>query len=194
MPERRLGDPAAGARGIVGRDVALHTDAMNPAGDEARELRAHEVVSDTPLPADATLAFIGTIHTPWATRDDCPHQGSHDGPDCRIVVDPPWDRALHGIEDFETIEVLYWLHRSRRDLLRQNPKRGDSTRGTFALRSPQRPNPIGTAPVRLVRREGRVLVVRGLDCVDGTPLIDLKPDRCLYTPLATGARPVAGTE
>jgi tRNA-Thr(GGU) m(6)t(6)A37 methyltransferase TsaA len=156
--------------------------------DRAGELRAHEVASDAPLPADATLAFIGSIHTPWASRDDCPHQGTHDGPECRIVLDPPWDRALDGIEAFETVEVLYWLHRSRRDLLVQNLKRDDSSRGTFALRSPQRPNPIGTSLVRLVRREGRELVVRGLDCVDGTPLIDLKPDRCLYTPLATGAR------
>ena len=97
---------------------------------------------------------------------------------------PPWDQALDGIEAFERVEVLYWLDRSRRDLLRQNPGHGGAARGTFALRSPVRPNPIGTSLVRLIRREGSVLVVRGLDCLDGTPLIDLKPDRCAYTPLA----------
>ncbi len=57
-------------------------------------------------------------------------------------------------------------------------------RGTFSLRSPVRPNPIGTQRVRLVRVEEPDMFVRGLDCVDGTPLLDLKPDRCSYTPLA----------
>jgi tRNA (Thr-GGU) A37 N-methylase len=68
--------------------------------------------------------------------------------------------------------------------VRQSPADDGSTRGTFALRSPVRPNPIGTALVTLVMREGSTLSVRGLDCLDMTPLIDLKPDRCLFTPLA----------
>ena len=57
-------------------------------------------------------------------------------------------------------------------------------RGTFSLRSPVRPNPIGTALAMLVKREGATLLVRGLDCLDKTPLVDLKPDRCQFTPLA----------
>lgn len=56
--------------------------------------------------------------------------------------------------------------------------------GTFALRSPVRPNPIGTLIVKLIGIEGATLLVRGLDCLDGTPLLDIKPDRCLLTPLA----------
>jgi tRNA (adenine37-N6)-methyltransferase len=80
--------------------------------------------------------------------------------------------------------VLYWLHLSRRDLLLQSPRNDGSTRGTFALRSPARPNPIGTSIVTLVRVEGSALLVRGLDCLDGTPLLDIKPDRCVFTPLA----------
>ncbi len=80
--------------------------------------------------------------------------------------------------------MLYWLDKSRRDLLRQSPKSDGTTRGTFALRSPVRPNPIGTSLVSLVGIEGASVLVRGLDCLDGTPLIDLKPDRCLFTPLA----------
>ncbi len=80
--------------------------------------------------------------------------------------------------------MIYWLHRSRRDLLRQSPRDDGATRGTFALRSPLRPNPIGTSLVALVGREGSTLLVRGLDCLDGTPLVDLKPDRCAFTPLA----------
>ncbi len=80
--------------------------------------------------------------------------------------------------------MLYWLDRSRRDLVRQSPRSDGSTVGTFALRSPVRPNPIGTSLVRLVRIEGGTLIVRGLDCLDDTPLIDLKPDRCAFTPMA----------
>ena len=77
---------------------------------------------------------------------------------------------------------------SRRDLVRQSPANDGATRGTFALRSPVRPNPIGTSLATLAGREGPTLLVRGLDCLDGTPLIDLKPDRCLFTPLAPPQR------
>jgi len=154
-----------------------------PDPNDVQSMRPHEVRHDGPLAADATLAFIGRIRTPWATREDCPRQGSPEGPECRIEVFAPWDAALDGIERYERIEALYWLHRSRRDLLRQNPNHGDGSRGTFSLRSPVRPNPIGTALVRLVRREGATLVVRGLDCVDGTPLLDLKPHRCDHSPV-----------
>lgn len=81
--------------------------------------------------------------------------------------------------------MLYWLHLSRRDLVLQSPANDGTVRGTVALRSPVRPNPIGTAIVRLVGRDGDgTLLVRGLDCLDGTPLIDLKPDRSLFTPFA----------
>ena len=96
----------------------------------------------------------------------------------------PWVAALDGIADFDTLEVLYWLHLSRRDLVRQSPRHDGSARGTFSLRTPVRPNPIGTQLVRLVRVEGPDVFVRGLDCLDGTPLIDLKPDRCAFTPPA----------
>ncbi len=80
--------------------------------------------------------------------------------------------------------MLYWLDRSRRDLVRQSPAGDGTTRGTFSLRSPVRPNPIGTSIVRLIGVEDGNLHVRGLDCLDGTPLLDLKPDRTLFTPLA----------
>jgi tRNA-Thr(GGU) m(6)t(6)A37 methyltransferase TsaA len=148
------------------------------------ELRRNEVAIEAPAPVDAGLTFIGIIRTPWTSRMTCPRQGRRDGPICRIEVSEPWIAALDGIEQFEQIEVLYWLHESRRDLVRQSPANDGKTRGTFSLRSPARPNPIGTAIVSLVSREGPVLSVRGLDCLDGTPLVDLKPDRCLFTPIA----------
>jgi tRNA (Thr-GGU) A37 N-methylase len=80
--------------------------------------------------------------------------------------------------------VLYWLHLSRRDLIMQSPASDGTARGTFSLRSPVRPNPIGTSIARLVGIEGSTVLVRGLDCLDATPLLDIKPDRSLFTPLA----------
>ncbi|MFO1013285.1 MAG: tRNA (N6-threonylcarbamoyladenosine(37)-N6)-methyltransferase TrmO [Caulobacteraceae bacterium] len=148
------------------------------------DLREGEVVVDPPAATDAGLAFIGRIETPWEDRLDCPRQGAHDGPLCRIEVFAPWDRALDGIARFEKIEVLYWLHQSRRDLIRQSPASNGVAHGTFSLRSPIRPNPIGTAVVVLEKVEGAVLFVRGLDCLNGTPLLDLKPDRSGFRPLA----------
>jgi tRNA-Thr(GGU) m(6)t(6)A37 methyltransferase TsaA len=146
--------------------------------------RPGEIEAPLPERTDARVVFIGTIRTPFRTRDDCPRQGKAEGPLCRIELDDPWKPALKGIERFGRIEVLYWMHQARRDLILQSPKSNGEAFGTFALRSPVRPNPIATSMVELVAVEDGVLVVRGLDCVDGTPLVDLKPDRCAYTPVA----------
>ena len=137
------------------------------------------------LPAtDAGLIFIGRIRTPWSDRMACPRQGRLDGPVCRLEIDPLWAAGLEGLGQYQRVEVLYWLDRSRRDLVRQSPRSDGTARGVFSLRSPVRPNPIGTSLAALVAVEGATVLVRGLDCLDGTPLIDLKPDRCAFTPLA----------
>ncbi|MFM2421611.1 MAG: hypothetical protein RL291_141 [Pseudomonadota bacterium] len=139
---------------------------------------------------DASVQFIGRIKTPFATRADCPRQGDVDaGPICRLEIEPVWQPALQGLEEYEWVEVIYWLHQARRDMILQSPKANGITRGTFALRSPLRPNPIGTSLCRLVGIENGVVLVRGLDCLDNTPLIDLKPDRCSYSPLAPHKAP-----
>jgi tRNA-Thr(GGU) m(6)t(6)A37 methyltransferase TsaA len=148
------------------------------------ELRAAEVAVTAPPATDAGLVFIGAIHTPWTARLETPRQGRADGPICRIEVFEPWVAALDGVERYVRIEVLYWLHLSRRDLVRQSPRNDGRTRGTFSLRSPARPNPIATSIATLDRIEGATLYVRGLDCLDGTPLLDLKPDRDGFVPLA----------
>src|SRR5690606_34932766 len=109
-------------------------------------------------------------------------------PVCRIEIDEPWRPGLVGLERYERVEVLYWMHLARRDLVQQSPKSDARATGVFALRSPLRPNPIATALVNLVAIEPGALVVRGLDRIDGTPLRDSKPDRCAYTPPAA-ARP-----
>jgi tRNA (adenine37-N6)-methyltransferase len=158
-------------------------------------LRPGETAIEPPPPNDAGLVFIGRIHTPWQDRLTCPRQGRQDGPLCRIEVFEPWVAALDGITQYQRIEVLYWLHLSRRDIVRQSPRNDGVARGAFSLRSPVRPNPIGTQLVALVGVEGANVLVRGLDCLDGTPLIDLKPDRCAFTPVApvkTDADPPGG--
>nr|WP_152452643.1 MULTISPECIES: tRNA (N6-threonylcarbamoyladenosine(37)-N6)-methyltransferase TrmO [unclassified Roseivivax] len=148
------------------------------------DLRQGEMRRDPPKLGEAVLHFIGLCRTPFATRADCPRQGRIDGPLCRLEIDPDWAPALDGIERFAVLDVLYWLDGSRRDLAVQTPAKDGVPRGTFSLRSPVRPNPIGLSRVALERRDGAVLYVRGLDCIDGTPLLDIKPERCSYTPLA----------
>jgi tRNA-Thr(GGU) m(6)t(6)A37 methyltransferase TsaA len=152
------------------------------------EIRAGELAVESPPATNAGLVFIGRIHTPWSDRLECPRQGREDGPTCVIEVFEPWVAGLDGITEYERLEVLYWLHLSRRDLVLQSPKNDGAPRGAFSLRTPVRPNPIGTQLVRLLRVEGASIFVRGLDCLDGTPLIDLKPDRCAFTPLAPRQR------
>jgi tRNA-Thr(GGU) m(6)t(6)A37 methyltransferase TsaA len=131
-------------------------------------------------PPDATNAgvfFIGRIRTPWTERKDCPRGGSPDGPVCTIELDPRWEPALQGLEPGQRLQILYWMHLSRRDLVVQAPSHSSGLIGTFALRSPVRPNPIASSVVVLDAIEGAALRVRGMDCVDGTPLLDIKPDR-----------------
>lgn len=149
------------------------------------DLRLGEATVPLPVDSDAAVYFIGRIRTPWATLKACPKHGDPDnGPVCRVEVDRRWVAALKGIEAQEYLQLLYWLHRSRRDLVWQSPASNGCTTGTFALRSPLRPNPIAASVVRLVGVEGTTLMVRGLDCIDGTPLLDIKPDRCPNLPPA----------
>jgi tRNA (adenine37-N6)-methyltransferase len=140
-------------------------------------LRPGEVTTTLPSHTDAGVYFIGIIRTPWRTRSDCPKRGDPDGPICTIVIDERWRAALTDLAAHRHIQVLYWMHRARRDLVLQTPLRTGQTTGSFALRSPVRPNPIASSIVDLVAIEGTTLQVRGLDCLDGTPLIDLKPVR-----------------
>ncbi|MGE0222819.1 MAG: tRNA (N6-threonylcarbamoyladenosine(37)-N6)-methyltransferase TrmO [Acetobacteraceae bacterium] len=145
----------------------------NPASD----IRPHEVAVTLPPATDAGVYFIGVIRTPWKTRSECPRRGDPAGPVCSIVIDERWGQALSGIEKHPRLQILYWMHQARRDLVIQTPRHSGQILGTFALRSPVRPNPIASSVVVLERVEGTTLHVRGLDCMDGTPLLDVKPDR-----------------
>ena len=139
-------------------------------------IRPGEVKIELPEGFDAGLYFIGRIRTPWPTRDDCPKNGRESDAVCTIEVDPRFAAALAGVESSTHLLALYWMDEARRDLVVQAPRHYGEPRGTFALRSPVRPNPIASSLVELVAVDGPSLQVRGLDCLDGTPLIDLKPE------------------
>ena len=143
------------------------------------DIRPGETAVEPPSRADADIWFIGRIRTPWTTRDACPKQGdAAAGPVCRLEIAPRWQAALEGVETVVRAQVLYWMHAARRDLVRQSPRSHATLRGTFALRSPVRPNPIAVSEVAVLGVEEGTVLVRGLDCLDDTPLIDLKPVRC----------------
>jgi tRNA-Thr(GGU) m(6)t(6)A37 methyltransferase TsaA len=143
--------------------------------DDDFGIRDGETAAALPERFDASLYFIGRIRTPWTRRDDCPKNARESDAVCTLVIDPRWTQALAGVESCSHLVVLYWMHRSRRDLVLQAPRHYAVARGTFALRSPARPNPIAMSVVRLLRVDGNRLSVVGLDCLDGTPLLDIKP-------------------
>lgn len=140
------------------------------------DIRPGEVSVELPAAFDAGLYFIGRIHTPWARREDCPKNPREAaGAVCTIAIDPRFADGLQNLEGCSHVIVLYWMDRARRDLLRQVPRHLGETRGTFALRSPVRPNPIALSVARLLRIDGAKVEVASLDCLDGTACLDIKP-------------------
>jgi tRNA-Thr(GGU) m(6)t(6)A37 methyltransferase TsaA len=137
-------------------------------------IRPGEIAVALPETFDAGIYFIGRIRTPWKTRDDCPKNARGSDAVCTVELDPRYAAALAGVETCTHLVLLYFMDKARRDLVVQAPRHG-SRRGTFALRSPVRPNPIAMSVVRLIGVADTTLSVVGLDCLDGTPLVDIKP-------------------
>lgn len=118
---------------------------------------------------------IGIVRSPYRVRGDAPRQGRLADTVAEIHILDAYAPGLDGVERSSHLIVLYWLDRAERGLLFAKPPGETEERGVFSTRSPARPNPIGLGIVDLVRREGNVLVVRGLDALDGTPVLDIKP-------------------
>ena len=128
---------------------------------------------------DASLRFIGKLRTPWG-KGNCPHnlrEARERGGKFLAVLDPEFRAGLTGLTPGQAVILLYWMDAARRDLIVQTPSHRPQPTGTFALRSPARPNPISLAVTRLVSIDAAagVLEVDGLDAFDGTPLLDIKP-------------------
>ena len=127
---------------------------------------------DVPRTVECTV--IGTIRTPYKRLSDCPRT-VHDNPAlCTLVLDHAFADGLLGLERESHVLVLYWLDQARRDWLRRPARSDREELGVFALRTPNRPNPIAATVAPVVRVEGNCVEVRGLDCLDGTPLLDIK--------------------
>ena len=126
---------------------------------------------------DFTVRPIGCVQSPLVSTADAPRQGDEGAPDAYLLLDAEVQAGLDGIAVGDEIIVLSWLHEADRTVLRVHP-RGDLSRpeaGVFSTRAPSRPNPIGLHRVRVLDIAGVRLHVSGLEAIDGTPVIDLKP-------------------
>jgi len=120
---------------------------------------------------------IGHVESPLTSTADAPRQGDEGAPPAYLILDSEVHAGLDGIAVGDEIIVLTWLHEADRRVLTVHP-RGDLTRaeqGVFSTRSPSRPNPIGLHRVRVLNLEGIRIQVSGLEAIDGTPIVDLKP-------------------
>ena len=142
---------------------------------EQSHLRPGEVTLALPDGFDAGVYFIGRIRTPFKTRADCPKNTAQSDAVGTVELDARYAAGLQDLGLYSHIILLYWMDRARRDLIQQVPGHLTHPRGTFALRSPVRPNPIALAAVELMEIAGTRLTVRNVDCIDGTPLLDIKP-------------------
>jgi tRNA (adenine37-N6)-methyltransferase len=121
------------------------------------------------------LRPIGTINSPYKTKEDAPRQGRYSDKLSKITI---FDEYLEGMQDMERHKyyyVLYWLDKAERDKLKGIPPGKTEERGVFSIRSPARPNPIALCLVELVKVKGNVLTVKWLDALDGSPILDIKP-------------------
>ncbi len=123
-----------------------------------------------------TYRPIGVIHSPFKDKEGMPIQpAGAQGIAGTVALDPKYTEGLNDLEGFSHIILLYHFHRSEGYALTVKPFLDDAMRGVFATRAPNRPNPIGFSIVRLVKVEGRTLSIEGVDIIDGTPLLDIKP-------------------
>jgi tRNA-Thr(GGU) m(6)t(6)A37 methyltransferase TsaA len=122
-----------------------------------------------------TMKPIGEIHSPFTDRSQTPIQPTRSQAVGQVEVYPEFAGGLQDIEGFSHVILLYAFHQSEGYSLRVKPFLDDQLRGLFATRHPCRPNPIGFSIVRLIARHDNVLEIEGVDVLDGTPLLDIKP-------------------
>jgi tRNA-Thr(GGU) m(6)t(6)A37 methyltransferase TsaA len=130
-----------------------------------------------PSSTNFTLRPIGRVESPLTSTADAPRQGDEGAPDAHLIVNPDVQAGLGSIAVGDEIIVLTWLHEADRSVLRVHP-RGDLSRpeaGVFSTRAPSRPNPIGLHRVRVLGLDGVRVHVSGLEAIDGTPVVDIKP-------------------
>ncbi len=122
-----------------------------------------------------TIQPIGTIHSPFSTKDQMPIQSIRSTAHGKVEVFKEFEAGLDGIEGFSHLILIYIFHKSEGYQLRVKPFLDDHEHGLFTTRYPYRPNPIGLSIVELISREGNNLTVKGVDVLENTPLLDIKP-------------------
>ena len=121
------------------------------------------------------LNQIGIIHSPYKKRSDAPRQGRLKDNVFKIEVFKEYEQGLKDVETATHLIVLYWCDKADRSVLQTNTPFDTTPHGVFATRSPQRPNPIAFNIADVIERRGNILVVKGMDALDGSPLLDIKP-------------------
>ena len=122
-----------------------------------------------------TMKSIGVIHSPFTDKKQTPIQPTRSKAVGQVEVYPEFAEGLRDVEGFSHLILLYAFHQSSGYALRVRPFLDDTLRGLFATRHPCRPNPIGLSIVRLLARRENALEIEGVDILDGTPLLDIKP-------------------
>ena len=118
---------------------------------------------------------VGVAHTPYKKQGDAPRQGYLSDAVCILELFPGYEPGLKDVEKTSHLIVLYWCHKADRNKLQTRTPFGETIRGVFVTRSPSRPNPIAVCVAELLEVDGNRLKVRGLDALDGSPLLDIKP-------------------
>lgn len=130
------------------------------------------------IPKSFDIIPIGRVHSSIHERSDAPRQGWEGAPTTRLEIHPEFIDCLEGIQSGQDVWIFTWLHEAERSTRKVHP-RGDvrnTIKGVFATRSPDRPNPIGLHCVKILNVDGRRwLEVQGLEAIDGTPIVDIKP-------------------
>lgn len=121
------------------------------------------------------IVAIGRIHTPFRSKSDTPIQPCRASAVGRVELFEEYAEGLNDTEGFSHLILLYEFHKSKGYQLSVKPFLDDQPRGVFATRYPARPNQIGLSVVKLLERRGNILYVEGIDVLDGTPLLDIKP-------------------
>ena len=121
------------------------------------------------------LQEIGVVHNDYKNLTDIPRQGRMSEEISEIEIHPNFADGLLKIEQNKYLIVLYWAHLAKRDILKTLPPMSKEIHGVFASRSPGRPNPLSLCIAELIAREGTILRVKGLDALDGSSIIDIKP-------------------
>jgi len=124
---------------------------------------------------DIVIHPIGVIHSPYKKREDIPCQGYKYKTEGTVELFPDYLQGLKDVDGFSHLILVYYFHEAKQAKLIAKPFLDDQPKGIFAIRGPSRPNHIGITVVKLLNIEGNHLHVANIDCLDGTPLLDIKP-------------------